>query len=290
MAVISRDQIKNWVMDVAEGEFHYKDIMGLRTVMTPELDTNLRKVMFDFCHQAVPICEGLGRGYYKRIDELEKPVDWQETDATKDFPVILPFDLRKYAWIDTGTHIIIAGAKDSGKTGFMLRTVAMNMNTVNTVFLCNMEGGKSQLKRRFGAMDIEIPSPPPFQTWMKEIDFHHWMKERDTLYVIDYIDVPDSGEFFMVAPALARIQRKCVELDSVAVIGLQKPVNRDTAFGGDQTLKKASLYVAMNYGTLKIISAKVHADPKINPRNMKWDFTYENEGTKFTNITPAWVV
>ena len=284
MKTISRAEIENWIRFVADGEFHYKDIMGFRSVMAPELDTTLRKVMYDKCHQSHPMCESLGRGYYRLIDELPEPEDWQSIDATKDFPIVLPFDLRRYVWIDPGTHIIIAGSKDSGKTGLGMRVVVDNMLRVNTILLSNMEGGKNQIKRRFDAMDIDIPRPPPFKTWFKTENFQDYMKEPDTLYVIDYIDVPDSGEFYMIALAIAKIQAKLQELGNcVAVIGLQKKRNSDTAYGGEQTLKKASLYLAMNPGKIKIISAKIHADPKIDPKNMQWTFQYDEEGTKFLN-------
>jgi len=287
VTIISRSEVENWIKTVPEGEFHYKDIMGLRSVLTPELDQNLRKTVYDFCHQAKPICEGVrkGDGYYRRIDELPEPVDWQGVDPTKDFPVVLPFDLRKYVWIDPETHIVVTGSKDSGKTGFILRTVAMNMFKVNTVLLSNMEGGRTQLRRRFDAMDIDVPNPPPFKTWLKTENFHDFMKEPNTLYAIDYIDVPESGEFYMIAPAIARIQTKLQQLgDCVAVIGLQKKRNSDTAYGGEQTLKKSTLYLAMNPGLIKIVSAKIHADPKVDPKNMQWTFQYSDEGTNFLNI------
>ncbi|KKM89166.1 hypothetical protein LCGC14_1251470 [marine sediment metagenome] len=288
---ISRPDIKNWIETMPEGDFHYKDIMGLRPILTPELDTALRRIVYDFSHGDNQICEstGKGDGRYRRIDNLPEPEDWQNTDATKDFPIVLPFDLRKYAWIDPETHIIITGSKDSGKTGYIMRAVGMNMNIINTVFLTNMEGGRNQLKRRFDAMNINIPNPPPFKTWFKTDNFHDYMKEPDTFYAIDYIDVPESGEFYMIAPAIARIQAKLQKLGNcVAMIGLQKKMNSDIAYGGEQTLKKASLYIAMNPGKLKIVSAKIHADPKINPKNMQWTFIYSDEGTNFLNITPCY--
>jgi len=68
------------------------------------------------------------------------------------------------------------------------------------------------------------------------------------------------------------------------VIGLQKPAMRDTAFGGEQTLKTASLYLAMDSHKLKIVDAKVPADPKIHPKNMQWSFDYSESGTQFLNI------
>ena len=44
----------------------------------------------------------------------------------------------------------------------------------------------------------------------------------------------------------------------------------------------------MNPGKLKIVSAKIHTDKKVNPTNMQWTFQYDEEGTKFLNITRAY--
>ena len=84
MAIVSRPDIKNWIETIPEGVFHYKDIMGLRSVLTPEQDTNLRKVMYDFCHQMKPICESLGRGNYRLIDELPEPEEKENKDRRCD--------------------------------------------------------------------------------------------------------------------------------------------------------------------------------------------------------------
>ena len=286
MPEITRYAIEVWIKEVATGEFHYKKVLGLNGHLTPKEDNKLRGIIHELCSKNV--CESFGRkdGWYRPIEDVPEPEDWQAVDASKDFPILLPFDLRKYVWIDPGTHFVVAGSKDSGKSGILMRVVALNMNRVNTVFLTNMEGGKTQLKRRFNAMDIEIPEPAPFKVYIMNENFHDAIKEPDTLYVIDYIDVPESGEFFMIAPALARIQTKLALLNSVGAIGLQKRSNSDTAFGGEQTLKKATLYIAMNPGKLKIVSAKVWANPKVNPVNMQWSFEYDNEGTRFFNIAP----
>lgn len=285
----SRYDVEQWISCTATGEFHYKDVCALRKVLTIETDNKLRKIMYDICHAEDPICESVGRkdGWYRPIQEMPKPVNWQEANPNIDFPIALPFgniDLRKYVWIDLDTIIGVAGSKDSGKTGWLMRIVVANMNNPNfhTVFLSNMEGGTSQIRRRFDAMDIKIPTPAPFDLYHVIDNFHDFMKEPNTLYVIDYIDVPESGEFYMIAPALARIQKKLV--NSVAVVGLQKHSKRDMAFGGEQTLKKAGLYIALDTNKLKIVRAKVHTSPKINPVNMQWTFIYDQEGTAFTNI------
>ena len=282
MMEINKHDIEVWIQDIPTGEFHYKEVLN------GNIDSScygrLRQIMHELCVAKKPICESVGRrdGYYRVIEDLPEAVDWQSVDASKDFPIILPFDLRKYVWVDNDTTIVVAGSKDSGKTGFIMRTVVLNMEHVNTVFLTNMEGGVNQLKRRFNAMDIEIRTPAPFKVHHMIDNFHDAIREPDTLYLIDYIDVPESGEFFMIAGAIAKIQAKLVR--SVAVVGLQKRGNSDTAYGGEQTLKKAGLYLAMNPGKLKIVSAKIPADPKVQPKNMQWTFDYDDQGTRFSNI------
>ena len=282
MKEINKHDIEVWIRTIPTGDFHYKAVLDGN--IDPSCYGRLRQIMHDICTAERPICESVGRhdGYYRAIEDVPDAVDWQGVDATRDFPVVLPFDLRKYVWIDNNTTIVIAGSKDSGKTGMIMRTVVLNMNHINTVFLTNMEGGVNQLKRRFNAMDIEIPKPAPFKVHHMIDNFHDAIREPDTLYLIDYIDVPESGEFYMIAGAIAKIQVKLRR--SVAVIGLQKRGNSDTAYGGEQTLKKAGLYLAMNPGKLKIVSAKIPADPKVQPKNMQWTFDYNEQGTKFSNI------
>lgn len=274
--------VETWIKEVATGDFHYTKILDGN--IKKEAYAKLREYVARCCKKG--LCEPSGKrdGVYRRIEELPQPVDWQSANPKMDFPIDLPFDLRRYVWIDMDTEIAVAGSKDSGKTGFLMRTVAMNMYNINTIFLSNMEGGVNQIKRRFDAMDIEIPTPAPFKMYSVFDHFHDAMKESDTLYVIDYIDVPESGEFFLIPVYMSKIQAKLK--NSCAVIGLQKRVNSNWAYGGEQTLKKAALYLSMDKGKIKIVSAKVPAIPTLNPTNMQWSYRLTNEGTKFIDITP----
>ncbi len=273
--------VREWCK-VTTGDFHFKEILNGRINfrLNPKAYDKLRADIEALCKEDFIESVGKKDGYYRLIQDLPTPVNWQLVDSKQDFPIVLPFDLRKYVWIEPNTSIIVAGSKDAGKTAFAIQTVKLSMNKVNTIFLTNMENGAGQIKRKFEAMGVDMSSPP-FKTYPVVDNFHQAIKEPNTLYVIDYIDVPESGEFYMIAPALARIQIKL--RNSVAVIGLQKKKSSDLAFGGEQTLKKASLYLAMNPGRIKIVSAKVPADPKILPKNMQWSFKYDEAGTNFLN-------
>ena len=283
MREISRTDIRNWIETVSDGKFHYKDIMGLRTVLNPDLDTNLRKVVYDFCHQVKPLIERLGGGYYRQVEDGVMPVDFGQL-RPRDFPIILPFDLRKYVFIYPDTTMVVAGSKSSGKTGFCYRTIADNLGKINIKLLSNLEGGRELMYDRFLVMGIDLTEHEI--VYHVDEHFHDHIKDKDTLYVVDYIDAPDGQDFYLIGAQIKKIDRKLQGLNSVALIALQKPSTRDTAFGGEQTLKVASLYIAMDKSRLKIVDAKVSANKKVHPTNMQWTFLYDDEGTAFVNIQP----
>lgn len=285
MPKATKCDVELWLKTVATGEFHYKEVMDGQ--IDPSSFGNLRKIMSELCHGKEALLESVGRrdGYYRVIDDGAKPLDFTNMKRGRDFPIVLPFDLRKHVFVYPDTTMVIAGSKSSGKTGFIYRTVAMNMENMNTILLSNMEGGAVMMYDRFLAMGIDLGKLAKFVYPVSD-NFHDHIKLPNTLYAIDYIDAPEGTEFYIIGAKIAKVDRKLQGLNSVAIVGLQKPSSRDTAFGGEQTLRVASLYVAMDSNKLKIVDAKVPANKKIHPKNMQWTFQYDEEGTSFTNIQP----
>jgi len=292
MPNITKYDAEQWVKYVATGEFHYKDVLGLRKILTVETDNKLRKIMHDLCHSKEPTCESVGRkdGIYRPIQELVKPLDFSGVNTNNRCPVKLPFDLTKYVRIDYDNTIVFTGAKDSGKSGILYRTAKLNIGIMNIIILSNMEGGKSRIKRRFEAMGVDLATEKRIQIFPVYENYHDYIREGNTLYIVDYIDVPEGDEFFRIAGLVKKIDQKIQGRNSVAVVGLQKPVGSDFAYGGQQTQKVTSLYVAVDISKLKIVSYKEPSDEmkekNVNPRNMQWTFQYDEEGTQFLNILP----
>ena len=139
-------------------------------------------------------------------------------------------------------------------------------------------------------MGIDLATDSRIKIYPVYADYHDYIKEGDTLYIVDYIDVPDNDEFFRMAGLVKKIDQKLQGLNSVAVVGLQKPKGSDYAYGGEQTMKVTSLYVAVDISRLKIVSYKEASEEmkeqNISPRNMQWSFQYSEEGTQFLNIQP----
>lgn len=282
----SQSLIEQW-MAITTGPTHYTQACDGQ--FDRRYWPHLRVIFHRMCARGIAESVGGKEGMYRMVENGAKPLDWQSFEKSKDSGLILPFDLRKYVFIYPDTTTVIAGSKSSGKTGFLYRTVALNMNNANTVLLTNLEGGVGMLRDRFEAMDIEIPNPAPFKVIPVYDNFHDYIKEPDTIYVVDYIDAPDGTDFFKIGYRIQKIDKKLQGLNSVAVIGLQKPSTRDTAFGGEQTLRTATLYIALDSKKLKIVDAKVSADKKAHPKNRSWSFDYDDEGTRFVNIQESWM-
>jgi hypothetical protein len=152
---------------------------------------------------------------------------------------------------------------------------------MNIKLLSNMEGGREQMYDRFKAMGIDLQQTHKF-IYQVHSNYHDWIKDRDTLYLIDYIDAPEGDDFYLIGAQIKKIDKKLQGLNSIAVIALQKPSMRDTAFGGEQTLKSATLYIALDSNKLKIVDAKVPTDKTIHPKGKTWTFLYSSG--RFTNI------
>ena len=285
----TQDLVEDW-MSLTTGAVHYSKACDeqFSRVDYPHL-----RMIFKRMKDKGLVDSVVGRdGYYEWVGDVAQPLDWQNLPDTGDSGLILPFDLRDYVFIYPDTVIVVAGSKSSGKTGFLYRTIAMNIandNFEHIELLTNLEGGLALLRDRFNSMDIKIPQPAPFTVRNVNDKFHVYIKQRNTIYVIDYIDAPEGTDFYLIAAQIKKIDQRLQGLNSVAIVGLQKPMMRDIGFGGEQTMKNASLYIALDSKKLKIVDAKVPADNLTHPKNMTFEFSYSEAGTNFTNIKTTWV-
>ncbi len=286
---LTAEVVREWIQNVATGEFHYTKIKY--PLIDPKLFPKLRNIMSDLCRAKDPVVESVGKndGMYRPIQELPQPIDFQSIPLEQRFNLKLPFELETYIWIYPETVGAIGGSKSASKTGFILETVLMNMYDVNTILLSNLEGGTGQMNDRFisfaGAMGIELPYPRPYKVYPVFENFHDMIKEKNTLYLIDYIDVPESGEFYMIAPQISKVRHQLVGKNSVAIIALQKPFGRKLPFGKDQVLKDLTFYAAMEGKKLEIVDAKKWIDPLINPIGLTFNFSIDHSaGGKIVNI------
>lgn len=216
---------------------------------------------------------GTRRGSYRLIDKDLEVLDFMAAPGD-EFPIDLPLGLSDLVRIYPKNLIVIAGAKDAGKTAFILDIIKRNIGRYPIQYM-NSEMGGPELRNR-----LEKHADMTLEKWAAGMTAiyraNSWadpIKPDRGLYGVDYVEPPE-GAIYEVGTILRGIHEKL--RDGVAVVCLQKKRDEDLARGGQFTLDKARLYIALDGGgpgrpnRAKIISCKSFRDR--NPRGMVMDF------------------
>jgi len=286
---VSKSRVEQWIM-LANGTFNVRQIWNELGVYTEADKSNLRVILHRLV-EAGTIAKTALDGTYRKLDNEKKTIDWQSADPNKYIPIELPFGLHELCKVYPKSIIIVAGSKNEGKTAFLMSCLMPNVGAFPGVDFFNSETGPEQLKTRFEPLDI--PNPAPFQVYERYDNFADVI-EPTHLSVIDYLDL--NAEVYMVGAEIDAIFRKLTT--GVAIIGLQKPapavtyvkgvkkvIERDLAYGGSFSAKRAVIYISMSNHKLKLVYVKTPADPRRNPNNMMWKYDFNEDGY-FTNIYP----
>ncbi len=282
---LTQDIIEQW-LTLVSGSFSVRDIWVELDIASPENKSHLRVCLYRLEQKGI-IAKTSRDGLYRKVDLTAKPIDWQAADPGQVLPIKLPFGIHEHVKIYPKSIIIVAGSKNEGKTAFLYQTIALNMNTFVTD-LFNSETGPEQIKERFAPLNI--PEPAPFNVYERYDSFADVI-HPEHLSVIDYLDT--NSEVYLVGAEIDAIFRK---LTGVAIIGLQKPpptvtyvrgvrtvYDRDLAYGGGFTAKRAILYITMGSHKLKLLYVKTPVNPRVNPNNMQWQYSFDGSGY-FTDI------
>ncbi len=285
---LSQSTVTQWIA-LASGNFNVRQIWNEIGINTPEDKTHLRMILHRLSESGV-IAKTSIDGTYRKLNIEKKPIHWENANPTAFLPIVLPFDLHNLCKVYPKSIIIVAGSKNEGKTAFLTSCVMPNVeNSGMVVDFFNSESGAEQLNERFSSLGV--PSSPPFDTYERYDNFADVI-EPDRLSIIDYLDL--NSELYLVGAEIDAIFRKLTT--GCVIIGLQKPppivsiykgikkvIDRDLAYGGGFTAKRAAIYISLSSHRLKLVYVKTPANPKINPNNMVWSYDFDEKGN-FTNI------
>jgi hypothetical protein len=279
--------IEQWV-GLTKGSFNVKDIWAELNIQTPEGKGYLRKILDRLEVKGVVKKETKGFGNYRTVDTEAPPIDWRNANTENIVPLKWPFQIENYALMYPKNIAIVAGSKQEGKTTFLYEFIKLNMYTYE-IDLYNSETGPEQMKDRF--LDIGIPLDAPINAYERYDNFADVIKP-DHVSVIDYLDM--NSDFYLAGVEIDAIFRKLTT--GVVIIGMQIPppsttfvkgvkktIDRDYAYGGGTTAKRAFIYLSLSSHKLKIKHVKKPAQKNIHPENMMWSYGFDEHG-QFNNI------
>jgi len=224
-------------------------------------------------------------GEFRIIDQDCQPVDWMNSDENY-IPVWLPLGLGDICGVLPGNVLVFAGAKDSGKTAFLLNIAKENRYKYKVHYF-NSEMGSSEFKMRVNKFtDVSISQWDTVSVYERDYNFHDVIKIGEgILNIIDFLEAPD--EVWKIGGWIKKIHSK---LDgALAVIAIQKKIGQDLGRGAEFSMEKARLYVSLDYGKAKIISCKNFRpeSPIGNPRGYQCNFKLI-DGCRIKKDTP-WI-
>jgi hypothetical protein len=282
-------EVLEWV-SVTSGDFSVTDGYNELQLVTKQEKNNFKQIMKRLCECDPPVIErsGTRNGVYRRIENDCQPVDWLEAECNY-IDLWLPLGLGHICGVQPGNILMFAGAKDSGKTAFLMNIAKENRHKYSVHYL-NSEMGKQEFKMRMSKFDdVTIEQlHKGIKLYNVSDKFHDKIKcGEGNLNIIDYLESPD--EAFKVGPMIRKIHEK---LDgAICVIGIQKKINAPLGRGAEFSMEKSRLYIAMDYGRAVITSCKNFKENDIitgNPRGYTCRYKLVN-GCKIMRQPPGWV-
>lgn len=246
---ISED-VKQWVL-TTEGNFITTDCHKDLDLTTKDHKKAAMMALLRLVDEGVIERYGSKRGSYRLIERNAERIDWLNA-PDKEFPIDLPLNLSKEAILYPGNVAIFAGSKSSGKTALAFDSIKRNMNRYPVVYL-NSEMHATEMKRRLMAHNDITLTAWKFEALSVSHDWADYVTKDRKLFIVDYIETANQ-DAWKVGGEIKAIHDRLGE--GVAIIFLQKKAGEDLARGGQYTLDKARLYVAVDKGKAKIIDAK----------------------------------
>ncbi len=208
--------------------------------------------------------------------------DWKATDLEKSsspkmLDIRIPLGIDTLAQLPERAVFGVSGFTGAGKTSFLLDMAELNAKhgTLPVYYWYN-EMSESQLRTR-------IEDYPYLKEAQKQGKFHAIPQEGfdafadvvmpEAINLIDYLD--RNEEYYLLADDIQKLYQAIST--GIVVFGQQKPHGRDAGYGGYQTIKLASLYIALDiryqeesaqYCKAKIVKCREWKDQTRNPKDL----------------------
>lgn len=268
-------EAREWVLSTT-GNFTIDQCRRELDVRGKEESSALRKAIFRLSQGDSPLIEQYGKqnGVYRLIENQCKVMDWINSDCEYK-KLWLPLGLDEICGVQPGNILIFAGAKDSGKTAFLMNIAKENRYGYKVHYF-NSEMGPAEFKMRAFLFGEPLSTWKDISVYERSDNFQDVIRPgENSLNIIDFLEIND--EFWKVASHIQKIHQKLQ--GALCVIGLQKNPGVDFGRGGAFSIEKARLYLSLDYQKAKIVSCKNFKENEMikgNPRGYQCKYKLVN--------------
>ncbi len=293
--------INNFLLTVAPGGvFSSSAIATHYDVKHFENKDYLRQALYRKVKDGELVREGKKDGWFRKLDTEIEDMSWVNADPKGIIPLKYPygiednstFNLENCVQIFPKDLIVVAGVSNTGKTTWALNFLIENMDTYQCVYFTN-EFSPPKFKARIDSFDwvtlLKEDGTPKFRV-IERFDNFEDVIYPDAINVIDWVELTgESGqEFYRISGIMKHIQEKLRK--GIAVIVLQKKHHpnikqgqQDLGVGGEMSLRRAALYINIDYQKLTVKKCK--SWDGTNPNNRQWRFDIIEHGSRFHGIS-----
>lgn len=271
-------EVEEFVMST-NGTFLSTDVHKCLQVSTRQEMKNVSEIMRRLVEKQVVEKVGHRNGEWRLVENKLEIIDWKNA-ITDEYPIQLPLNIHQLVKLYPGNIVVLAGASNTGKTSFLLETLRLNQRKHKMRYL-NSEMGASELRLRLEMFhEVCTLDKWNFEAVERSDNFADAI-DPDAFNIIDFMEIYD--DFWKLGGWIRDIHKKLNK--GIAVIAIQKKTStkkdtNDFGRGGELTIEKPRLYLAMDRGRVKIVKAKIWRSRERNPNGLIRNFKLVN-GWKF---------
>lgn len=259
-------EVEEFVMST-NGTFLSTDVHKCLQVSTRQEMKNVSEIMRRLVERKIVEKVGHRNGEWRLVENKLEIIDWKNA-ITDEYPIQLPLNIHQLVKLYPGNIVVLAGASNTGKTSFLLETLRLNQRKHKMRYL-NSEMGASELRLRLEMFhEVCTLDKWNFEAVERSDNFADAI-DPDAFNIIDFMEIYD--DFWKLGGWIRDIHKKLNK--GIAVIAIQKKTStkkdtNDFGRGGELTIEKPRLYLAMDRGKIKIVKAKIWRSREKNPNGL----------------------
>lgn len=278
-------EVREWVLST-QGDFTIEQCRREMDVKGRDESKNLSWVLSKLVNED-HLIERVGsrNGVYRLVEDQCQVMDWVNADCEYK-KLWLPLGLGDICGVQPGNILTFAGAKDSGKTAFLMNIAKENRYDYKVHYF-NSEMGAAEFKMRAFLFGDSLSTWKDISVYERSDNFHDVIKPGEgNLNIIDFLEVTD--EFWKVGVFLQKIHKKLN--GALCVVGLQKNIGSSLGRGGALSIEKARLYISLDYGKATITSCKNFKENDLIHGNPRGYFCHYKliKGCRIEKTHPGW--
>jgi len=241
-----------------KGWFCLQDVYNFLQVSTREEKKAIWIALNRLCEEEKVVRHPRKNGLYRKIEHDLIEMDFRGT-MIKPLEIDWPLELGSMCITYPKNVSVIAGTKDAGKTTVALDFIKRNQDKYEIHYFSN-EMGEEELKMRLLLHEDMKLGDWKFKAYERQDNYGDVVRPN-AINIFDWIELTDN--FYQIGRIIKDIHEKLNK--GMALIILQKEHGAKLAVGAGYSLRRPRLYVTLESGWAKIISAKYWKDKTVNP-------------------------